>query len=818
MMSNQYAGILAAGLMVSLAGAASGQWVQFVNETASRLSAPSSIGTNDIDEKEFAFADIDQDGDIDLVSVRKQPFTTTGKRVNALYMNENGVLVDRTALYASASDVGGDQGFLTPTNDRDVVLADLNGDGWLDMATAVTLTDNQAKHLSHPRIYINLGNDGNGDWQGFQYQDARIPQMHPTAGPRFCSVDAGDVDNDGDLDLYFGDYDSGGAQILDYNNRLLINDGNGFFTDQTNSRLTAEMALSAFGAASHFRDMNGDGVLDVVKQTALNPPQHVAVTYNNVNNAGFFNAYQVVDSAAPYFVAVGDLNNDGRPDMAIADDGPDHFWINNGNNGSGQATFTSFNFQYDVGGDDGFAGDAYIKDLNNDGWNDVLITDVDIDITGCNRRMHIFRNLGNAPNVTLREQQSGGQIASIPANELVGMHDVAIFDLNGDGYQDMVFGRCVGIRVWMQVPPTGMSFSYPNGIPGTLVPDQPTNIAVNITPIGGGSVNPATAKMTYSIGGGADVEVAMSHMGGNSYQVTLPAVPCPQTASFGFAANLNAGGTFTDPPSNGRYTALSADSIDTVNQPFDIAPAPAWTVSNDASLTGGGWERAIPVGTINAGVQAAPNDDASASSDFAYVTQNGAVGGAASASDVDGGPTRLTSPAIDLSGTDATISYSRWFYCNQQGVAGADTLLTEVSNNNGASWTTVHSTGGTNQGVGTPTSWETVSFVVSDFVTPTDQVLVRFTTNDNPNGSVTEAGIDNFSVAKVVCPTGSCPGDITGPGGTPDGVINVDDLNAILSAWNSNVGIGSPLDVANNDGIVNVDDLNVVLSAWNTNC
>ncbi len=64
----------------------------------------------------------------------------------------------------------------------------------------------------------------------------------------------------------------------------------------------------------------------------------------------------------------------------------------------------------------------------------------------------------------------------------------------------------------------------------------------------------------------------------------------------------------------------------------------------------------------------------------------------------------------------------------------------------------------------------------------------------------------------------ACPGDITGPGGMPDGEVNVDDLNAILSAWGQNVGVGAPEDVANNDGLVDVDDLNVVLSNWQQPC
>ncbi len=59
-----------------------------------------------------------------------------------------------------------------------------------------------------------------------------------------------------------------------------------------------------------------------------------------------------------------------------------------------------------------------------------------------------------------------------------------------------------------------------------------------------------------------------------------------------------------------------------------------------------------------------------------------------------------------------------------------------------------------------------------------------------------------------------CPGDVSGPGGLPDGQVDVDDLNAILSVWNTIVPLGDPRDLANNDGLINVDDLNVVLSNW----
>src|SRR5262245_10089353 len=107
-------------------------WAGF--EAAPGLLAAGGVSSSSI-EVDFAVGDLDADGDDDLVVARKEPFTKPGARTGLLFINSNGVLVDRTALWAAASDVAGDSGFLTPTTSRDVELADLDQDGWLDVVT-----------------------------------------------------------------------------------------------------------------------------------------------------------------------------------------------------------------------------------------------------------------------------------------------------------------------------------------------------------------------------------------------------------------------------------------------------------------------------------------------------------------------------------------------------------------------------------------------------------------------------------------------------------------------------------------------------------
>lgn len=144
------------GTAIASAGTAH-PWVDIVDETAVRLPTPPNdpaVTTVDESEKSYAYADVDLDGDLDLVIVRKQPWSTTGRRTNVLLMNEgiteghavDGVLIDRTAAYATLSTVTSDLGFLTPTNDRDVALADVNNDGYPDIitATASPITNGRA--------------------------------------------------------------------------------------------------------------------------------------------------------------------------------------------------------------------------------------------------------------------------------------------------------------------------------------------------------------------------------------------------------------------------------------------------------------------------------------------------------------------------------------------------------------------------------------------------------------------------------------------------------------------------------------------------
>jgi hypothetical protein len=47
--------------------------------------------------------------------------------------------------------------------------------------------------------------------------------------------------------------------------------------------------------------------------------------------SGFFNVFETVYSGASYFASVNDLNEDGKLDLVLSDDGIDRYLLNTGN-------------------------------------------------------------------------------------------------------------------------------------------------------------------------------------------------------------------------------------------------------------------------------------------------------------------------------------------------------------------------------------------------------------------------------------------------------------------------------------------------------
>lgn len=287
-------------------------------------------------------------------------------------------------------------------------------------------------------------------------------------------------------------------------------------------------------------------------------------------------------------------------------------------------------------------------------------------------------------------------------------------------------------------PGPALTMRFPAGLPTGYQPPGPdATISIEIKD-GLEHYVPGTGRLHYRFDPAASyATVSFVPQGANIFEVTLPNTAPGDMPEFFFSAQGDQGTTILSP--SDAPTSVYSFSVALVETILhdDFETATGWTVE-DLSVTTGTWERCVP--NVTSGDQVAPLvDNPAGTGTYCFATENGPANAYYADHDIDGGPTRLISPTIDLSSGDALISAYIWFY----GRDGDDPFTIEVSNNNGTTWTTVHSTNSSMNG------WTLFSFAVSDFVVPNNQIKVRYSAQDQPNNSITEAGLDDFRVERI---------------------------------------------------------------------
>ena len=270
--------------------------VTFADETATRLSMVGSVGVTDAEEKDTNVGDFNNDGWMDVVVVRKRPFSNVGPRSDVLLMNENGTLVDRTAEFAPQFNT-------ILTDARDVLSHDFDNDGWLDIVVVSTFN-------VQPQYYRNLGNDGGGNWQGFVNEsNTRFPTVltSDVNQLQFCAGWAGDLDGNGWDDLYLSNYGPSSA----VKDMLFMNTGNGFFVDEVDERM-GNLRNSAFGTNVEMADLDSDGDLDIMKTSTLygtSPWNGIRLPVLINDGTGNFSWDGTsLDNSDPYMFRIADYN------------------------------------------------------------------------------------------------------------------------------------------------------------------------------------------------------------------------------------------------------------------------------------------------------------------------------------------------------------------------------------------------------------------------------------------------------------------------------------------------------------------------------
>ena len=230
---------------------------------------------------------------------------------------------------------------------RCVSWIDMNNNGWLDLF--VTGSD------GYPNVlYLN---NGNGTFTRAPLQ----PEVEDAASNyRACVF--GDIDNDGQPDLYLG----GGNNTSD---KLFLNTGNQTFTDITTQAGIESYSEEANGVA--FLDYNLDGYLDIY--VCMNGIQNHL--YHNNGDATFTDMTTPAGVEGGFeghsaAVAVGDYDRDGDPDMYVVNSGNEGniLYRNNGNGTFSDGT------QFDMGLAWSNCKTAEWGDFNTDGLLDLYVT------------------------------------------------------------------------------------------------------------------------------------------------------------------------------------------------------------------------------------------------------------------------------------------------------------------------------------------------------------------------------------------------------------------------------------------------------------
>jgi hypothetical protein len=400
-----------------------GTFTQFGTYTSGAGSKPSSI----------VAADFNQDGNMDVATSNAGTNTAI-----VLLGNGTGALTAKTAqatgtdpIAIATTDVNSDgvpdlvafDELSTSTGAVAILLG--NGDGTLQ---GVQTTNETFLPGTHPAIG-DFNRDGKPDialtQQGNQQVSVLLNNTLPTQYPdgrsfaaystlsnglgNFAdSVAVGDFNKDGNLDIAV-------SYLQDNVVRVLLGNGSGSFITGS----TIAVGNQPFWIASG--DLNGDGYPDLVTtNTNVNGTAGTVSVMLNNKNGTFAAAATYNVGKQPYQVAIGDVNGDGHPDLAVTNYGANTVTILLG---SAAGTFTvqptalaTCANPYGVA----------IGDFEHNGFPSVAVTCYSAAATG----LEVFPNNGNGtfgtPFMTATDNN--------PSSLVVG-------DFNRDGKLDIVVGN-----------------------------------------------------------------------------------------------------------------------------------------------------------------------------------------------------------------------------------------------------------------------------------------------------------------------------------------------------------------------------------------
>ncbi len=483
-------------MTLSFAGGLSAQ--QFQDQSIARLPDANEYSS------QVVVADIDGDGDLDIGFANGRGFSTASvaERVRLMINDGTGNFTDESIARGAPIGFG-----------RDVEFGDIDGDGDLDMVVANDF-------LNQQRLLVN---DGTGN-----FTDESVARLGSLViSSAHCSF--GDVDDDGDLDLWFA---KGGASRFGSGSpQLLINDGTGFFTNESAARVPPQLFAEPMDCI--FGDLDGDFDLDVV---AGNRTANQSRTYFN-DGTGVFTIGTLPSNSSTYSFDLGDIDSDGDLDIVGENSGAgssEAIFINDGSGvfANQSSTWIPSNPSIDDN-------DSKFLDYDNDG-------DLDLVIASLGSTERILRNNGTS------FQLIAGVITAIGDSSL----DVEVADFDDDGDLDIVTaqGESGAFRNRIYINSGAADTFAPTlrvaQLSDTLDAVGPYVVRAEISDqmtSDTGAFYDATT-LHYAVDGGGEVIVPLTWIGHQMYRGEIPGQPVGSNVSYFVravdrAGNLGASGT-----------------------------------------------------------------------------------------------------------------------------------------------------------------------------------------------------------------------------------------------------------------------------------
>jgi len=266
------------------------------------ISSTIGIFQTDLFTYGASFGDIDNDGDLDLFISNRSP-----EDHNYLYRNDSGIYVDITGT--SGISLEGQLSFCS-------IFFDYDKDGLQD----IYVSNDKEENIN--RLYKNLGDGVFQDVSESSNAGVDVSAMSTTLG---------DFNNDGWFDIYITNTPFSQVSSIQ-GNVLLKNNGDGTFTNVATETGTS---FDSVGWGSVFLDADNDGLLDIYVSSSENGNGSLisSAFYHQQDDETFMIPQDIgfnTDLRESYSNAIGDINNDGKPEIVVGNDTDNNFlWQNN---------------------------------------------------------------------------------------------------------------------------------------------------------------------------------------------------------------------------------------------------------------------------------------------------------------------------------------------------------------------------------------------------------------------------------------------------------------------------------------------------------